>query len=111
MKTWLIAGTLLALGVGGVAVAQTPPAPPPPGGPAGMEGPGGGPDGGPHGMRGRWMEMMHGRHHPPPPMSKAAFFRFRKGAASVGIKCADDEPTKACVDAASQLLDKLNQTR
>jgi hypothetical protein len=25
----------------------------------------------------------------------------------IDIKCADDEPTKACVDAANQLLDKI----
>ena len=58
---------------------------------------------GPHGGPGM-MHMMHEMHRPP---SKAAHFRFRKGDAMVDIKCADDEPMKACVDAGSALLDKL----
>lgn len=116
MNKWLIAGTGLALTLGGVAVAQTPPGPPPgpPGGPpAGMEGPrgpqeGGPHEGGPHGRHGGWMGM---RGHRPPPPGKAAFFRFHKGDASVSIKCPDDELVKACVDAASALLDKLAQQK
>ena len=62
-----------------------------------------------HGMgpMGRMGMMMRMHMHPPPPPSKAAHFRFRKGDAMVDVKCADDEPTKACVDAASVLLDKL----
>ncbi len=52
-----------------------------------------------------WM-MHHMDWHRPPP-SKAAHFRFKKGDALVDIKCADDEPMKACVDAGSALLDKL----
>jgi hypothetical protein len=99
---------LLLIGAGfgvvlaaGVAMAQAPgPAAPPPGemgrGPMGEMG------------RGPMEHMgpgMHGMHRPPP--SKAARFMFRKGDAVVAIKCADDEPTKACVDAGSALLDKL----
>ncbi len=89
--------------VASVAIAQ--PAPPngapPPGGPGGpppheMDGPGG---------YGR--EFMHGRRMMPPP-PKAAFFRFRKGDSSVTIKCADDEPTKACTDAATTMLQAIN---
>lgn len=118
MKTWLIAGVGMLLVVGGAAVAQTPPGMSP-GGAAGaptgaMEGPSGvgGPEGMNHGPMGRWMGMMHGHHGPhQPPVSKAAFFRLRKGDVSVGIKCADDEPTKACVDAAATLLDKLAQVK
>jgi hypothetical protein len=64
-----------------------------PSGPGGPDGPGG--FGGPH-------------HMPPPPPSKAAHFRMRSGTAAIDIKCADDEPTKACADAASQLIDKLS---
>lgn len=91
----------------GAAVAQSPPqgAPPPP--PGEMRGPhGGGPEGemrGPHGGPGM-MQAMHEMHHRE---SKAAHFRFRKGDAMVDIKCAEDEPMKACVDASSSLLDKL----
>ena len=58
---------------------------------------GGGPGGG---EMGEWM-MRH--MHPP----KGAMFVFRRGDARVIIKCADDEPTKACVDGATELLDKL----
>lgn len=107
MNKWLIAGTGLALSLGGVAAAQTPPGPPP-APPAGMEGPPGAHEGGRHGPHGGWMGM---RGHRPPPMSKAAFFRLHKGDASVSIKCPDDEPVKACVDAASALLDKLAQQK
>jgi len=69
-----------------------------------MEGPHG-----PMGERGGW-GMRHGhaemmRRMGPPP-SKAAHFRLRRGDALIDVKCADDEPMKACVDAASVLLDK-----
>lgn len=71
--------------------------PPPPGGPGGMDdGPGGPPP--PDGPRG---------HRPPPPPPKAAHFRIEHGDTAVDIKCADDEPMKACADFTLQLLDKL----
>jgi hypothetical protein len=38
----------------------------------------------------------------------AAIFRIRRGDTSIFIKCADNEPTQACVVAAGTLLDKLN---
>jgi hypothetical protein len=61
---------------------------------------------GPMDMRMGWMmHHMMEAHRPPP--SKGAHFRFKKGDAMVDIKCADDEPMKACVDAGSALLDKL----
>lgn len=45
--------------------------------------------------------------HPQPPMpSKAAHFRIKGPGLALDIKCPDDEPVKACVDAASQLIDK-----
>ncbi len=123
-------------GTGGVAYAQqTPGSGPgtapgttnPPASPPG--GPNGGPPGGgqimivpmgpgphhpmPHGMMnpmmmggpaaGRDMEENMMRMHPP----KGAVFMFRDGDQRVLIKCADDEPTKACVDGASTLIDKL----
>ncbi len=111
-KTGLVAAAGLAFMLaGGVAAAQVAAPPPPP--PPGADGPPGGPPGGPmgEGMRhgpghhGRMAEMM--RMRPPPPPSKAAHFNFRKGDARVDIKCADDEPMKACVDAGMALLDKL----
>lgn len=84
--------------VASVAIAQ--PAPPP-GGPQGGPPPGGPP----HGMEG--MEghggWMHGRRRMPPP-TKAAFFNFRHGEDVVTVKCADDEPTKACTDAVAAMI-------
>ena len=125
MKSWLMAGAGVVLMSGiGVAMAQAPaaaPPPPPPGagapqaGGPGMEerGPRGpmGPMGGP-GMEEHfgWRHRMAMRHMPPPP-SKAAHFRLRKGDAAVDVKCADDEPTKACVDAAAVLMDKAAAQR
>lgn len=41
--------------------------------------------------------------------TKAAFFRFQRGRASITVKCADDEATQVCVNAASTLLDKIRQ--
>ena len=101
-----VAGVMAA----GVAVAQVPPggpgAPPPPGEMQRGEMQRGGEEmhGEMHG-RGGWMHRMMEHRMPPP--SKAAQFRFRKGDAMVDIKCAEDEPTTACVDAGSALLDKL----
>lgn len=63
--------------------ADAPPPPPPPGGP------------------------RRGPDAPPPPPSKAAHFIFERGDARIDVKCADDEPTKACADTISQLIDKL----
>lgn len=107
MKTTIAAALGLALLAGGAALAQN--APPPPA-----------PEAGPPGEHGPMDGAMEGRRGPPPYMmrgmmeramhmrpSKAASFHFRKGDARVDIKCADDEPTKACVDAASALMDKL----
>jgi hypothetical protein len=52
------------------------------------------------------MRMMHGRHHGPR-SDPAAHFRFRRGDAEIDIHCALQEPMRACVDAASTLLDKV----
>jgi hypothetical protein len=127
-KSMLMAGLLAAAlaGTGGVAHAQQPPgnspgAPPPPPGTSMMNG---------------TMEMGPGPHHPPPngmgmmnPMMmggpaagremeegmmmrmhppKGAVFMFHDGDQHVLIKCADDESTKACVDGATTLMDKLD---
>jgi hypothetical protein len=56
------------------------------------------------GGRGGYMGM---RHPPMGMMQKSAGFRFKKDGAEIDIRCASDEPTKACVDAASVLIDKL----
>jgi hypothetical protein len=75
--------------------------PPPPGAdlggpPKGPKGPPGGP-----GMR----------RPPPPPPSKAAHFRMRQGPLEIDAKCADDEPTKVCVDGILMLMDKLGPSK
>lgn len=64
-----------------------------------------GPDGGPREGRMGGFMRMHMRPSMTMP-SKAAHFRFRRGDAMIDIKCADDEPMKACVDAGTALLDK-----
>lgn len=45
---------------------------------------------------------------PPPPPSKGAHFIVERGEARIDVKCADDEPMKACADITLQLLDKLS---
>jgi hypothetical protein len=44
---------------------------------------------------------------PPPPPSKAAHFRVEQGDNAIDVKCADDEPMRACADIAMQFLDRL----
>ena len=46
--------------------------------------------------------------HPMMPRTSAAIFHIRRGDTSIFIKCADSEPTQACIAAAGTLLDKLN---
>ena len=62
-----------------------------------------------HGMMGGEMpghEM--GEHRMMMPRTTAAIFRIRRGDTSIFIKCADNEPTQACVTAAGTLFDKFN---
>ena len=42
--------------------------------------------------------------HPSP---RRARFHIRRGDTRVDVRCAENEPTRACVDAAVTLLDKL----
>ncbi len=108
MKAAIGAGFALAL-LAGHALAQTAPQPPEAPPPSSDNGPmearmppgdqAGGRDGG--GMRPQRM----GHFRPSP--SKAARFHIETGDADVGIKCADDEPMKACADFTLQVLDKL----
>ena len=112
MNRILISSLTLAL-LTGAAFAQAapppvpPPAvrgmkapPPPPGGPDAMMDDPGAPPPPPPGGPG-------GRRSPPPPPSKAAHFRLESGDVALDVKCADDEPMKACGDLTLQLLDKL----
>lgn len=47
------------------------------------------------------------RGPPPPPPSKAAHFRLEKGDMKIDVKCADDEPAKACAEITLQLIDRI----
>ncbi|WP_160003551.1 hypothetical protein [Rhizobium sp. 18055] len=122
----LLLSSLALTVLAGSAFAQQPPAPPPgaeppvadqqlappppPGGPDAMNAPRAprdladaprrGPGHGEFGLRGH-------RPPPPPPPSKAAHFRIEDGDTKIDIKCADDEPTKACADLLLQVIDKL----
>lgn len=129
MHIRIAAGALAFALATGAAWAQsdTPPPPPPPGGPTaadGMapppppsgtmrEGPGRGDRLGPHdGMRVREGRGPRGgprgwRHGPPAPPSKAAEFHLRRGPLNFRIRCAEEEPIKACADAALVLMDKF----
>ncbi len=93
-SAFILLGTIAA----NAQVAPGAPPPPPPGGPeAGMMHP-------PMGGRGGYLGM----HRPPMGMmQKSAGFRFKKDGAEIDIRCASDENTKACVDAASVLIDKI----
>ena len=46
-------------------------------------------------------------HHGMMHRTRAAVFRFRSGRAGFMVKCAEDEPMRACVDATLMLLDKV----
>jgi len=109
VKAILISGLALAALVGG-AWAETPPPPPsppsgmkapppppPPGGPEARDESAGDPPPPPGGPRG---------HRPPPP-SKAAHFHIERGDDVIDVKCAEDEPSKACGDFVLQLLDRI----
>ncbi len=92
-----------ALLVAAAALAQ--PAGPPPGG--GSDGADNGP--GPQG-RGPGFFMRRPAPHPPA-LSKGAQFRFGEGNRRVLVKCADDDSTKACLDAVGPLLNKILETK
>ena len=114
MRNIVLSSVMLAVLAGGALAqtASTPPAdvltvsgsavkappPPPPAGPGAMDDAGPGAPPPPDGPR--------GRRPPPPPPSKAAHFRLERGDLALDVKCAEDEPMKACAEIAVQLLDK-----
>jgi hypothetical protein len=111
MKAVLISGLTLALFAGG-AMAQQADAPPPNAPPpqAGMKAPppGTGPEAADGNHDGPPPPPPHGPHdHHPPPPSKAAHFRLEQGDTRLDVKCADDEPMRACADVTLQMLDRL----
>ncbi|MBV8095159.1 MAG: hypothetical protein JO110_18405 [Acetobacteraceae bacterium] len=119
MRRWALSTALIVL-LAGPALAQTPP--------GGSTTPGGAPPGGPPGVGGPGPEHGMPGHHPPGwggeereeheehwphhmmMHSKAAIFRLHRGDSTILVKCADDEPTQACVNAAITLLDKVRQS-
>jgi hypothetical protein len=105
MSKVLIGAALLAgvvAGSAGMAIAQMPPQGRNDDRPA-ADRPGERP--GPDGMRGwdRGFRRMHGMME----RSRGAVFALRRGDNHLFIKCSDEESTRACVDAASALLDKV----
>jgi hypothetical protein len=46
-----------------------------------------------------------------PPPTKAAHFRVEQGDNAIDVKCADEEPMRACADIAMQFLDRLGITQ
>ncbi|HEX4768099.1 MAG TPA: hypothetical protein VH414_17680 [Lichenihabitans sp.] len=65
--------------------------------------------GGPEGPGGPGHMMPHPPHppHMKPPAGKAAAFRIKGPNLELGVKCAEDESMKACVDALMPLLDRI----
>jgi len=110
-KTLALAAAAL---VGSVTLAAAQPAPPP-APPAGQDNPA------PDPMRDRMHDGMHGEgrggmmgHRMGMGMMggdmrgpRGAHFVFEREGAMIDLRCAENEPTRACVDAAAVLLDKL----
>ncbi|MBY5440580.1 hypothetical protein [Rhizobium leguminosarum] len=136
MQRLLLSGLALAA-LTGTAFAQQPPAPPsagtppvagdpasppPPPSPSASDDdermmgepdarPGDRPDYRWHGRRGdmgfRGDGGFRGHRPLPPPPSKAAHFRIEDGNTQIDLKCAEDEPMKACADLLLQVMDRL----
>ncbi|MGO4115287.1 MULTISPECIES: hypothetical protein [Rhizobium] len=133
MQRLLLSGLALAA-LAGTAFAQQPPAPPSAGTPPAAAEPGSPPpppspstpdddeqmtdrpDARPgdrpdyrwHGRRGDMGFRGFRGHRPlPPPPSKAAHFRIEDGNTRIDLKCAEDEPMKACADLLLQVMDRL----
>ncbi|RXT24056.1 hypothetical protein B5P46_19265 [Rhizobium leguminosarum] len=133
MQRLLLSGLALAA-LAGTAFAQQPPAPPSTGTPPAAAEPGSPPpppspsapdddeqmtdrpDARPgdrpdyrwHGRRGDMgFRGFRGHRPPPPPPSKAAHFRIEDGNTRIDLKCAEDEPMKACADLLLQVMDRL----
>ncbi|MBY5408969.1 hypothetical protein HFO98_10895 [Rhizobium leguminosarum] len=136
MQRLLLSGLALAA-LAGTAFAQQPPAPPSAGTPPVAGDPAspppspspspsddderimGEPDARPgdrpdyrwHGRRGdmgfRGDGGFRGHRPLPPPPSKAAHFRIEDGNTRIDLKCAEDEPMKACADLLLQVMDRL----
>lgn len=92
--------TVGVLGAAGTAAAQTPPVPAP-----GFDARSDGPPPPPGGFRpGREGGPMH--PHLPPPRGARFHVHGNRGETRVDVRRAENEPMRACVDAANALLDK-----
>ncbi len=80
-------------------------------GPEGPMPPGGMQRPGEDGMMGRPPRGGRGHMGGPVPPGKAARFNIRSGDMEVGVSCAPDEPMKNCIEAMSELLDKVGSVQ
>ena len=109
MKKLVIAGAAFLIAAGPSFAQQPPPPPGPADAGSRADAPPPPPPPGPGGPReAGWRDGPHGRRMPPPP-SKAAHFRIEDGERKIDVKCADDEPMKACADIMMQIIDKMNE--
>ena len=127
MKAWLLSGFVIALLTGGAfaqANGQPPPsapgmaapppsapglAPPPPP-PFGESPPSVSPDAEADdmdGLRRRRLPVAPVLEVSAPLPERAAHFRLQRGDALIDVKCADEEPMKACAELALQMVDRL----
>ncbi len=91
-------------------VTDMAPPPPPPGAEAGQIDEEMAPPPPPHGKgprEERGPKRGRDAERGPPPPSKAAHFRLEKGDMKIDVKCADDEPARACADITLQLIDRI----
>ena len=109
MKKLVIAGAAFLIAAGSSFAQQPPPPPGPADAGSRADAPPPPPPPGPGGPReAGWRDGLHGKRMPPPP-SKAAHFRIEDGERKIDVKCADDEPMKACADIMMQIIDKMNE--
>ncbi|KAA3522115.1 hypothetical protein DXM29_23050 [Agrobacterium tumefaciens] len=109
MKKLVIAGAAFLIAAGSSFAQQPPPPPGPADAGSRADAPPPPPPLGPGGPReAGWRDGPHGKRMPPPP-SKAAHFRIEDGERKIDVKCADDEPMKACADIMMQIIDKMNE--
>jgi len=109
MKKLVIAGAAFLIAAGSSFAQQPPPPPGPADAGSRADAPPPPPPPGPGGPReAGWRDGPHGKRTPPPP-SKAAHFRIEDGERKIDVKCADDEPMKACADIMMQIIDKMNE--
>lgn len=116
-KIFALAAAALLGSVTLAAAQPAPPPAPPAAPPAGQDNPAPDPmrdrmhDGmhgeGRGGMMGHRMGMMGGMMGGGMRGPRGAHFVFEREGGMIDLRCAENEPTRACVDAAAVLLDKL----